>query len=74
MLDQSLEETKAARNLAEARAVEIIAKDRVIATDEKLFERYRRIIAASDELVAKLEKGKCSQFSVLFGLIKIKRC
>lgn len=74
MLQQSIAEARAWKSLAETRLLEIQAKDRLSATDEILIKRYEQIVKASDELIERLEKGKCSTTSLFFGFLKFKRC
>jgi hypothetical protein len=73
MLQQSIAEVRACKDLAEARLVQIQKRDDLAALDQKLIAKLYSIIETSDKLIARLEK-QCSTTSLFFGLIKFKKC
>ena len=73
MLRQSIEEARAYKAEAAAYLIELKARERLSAIDEKLIARYEKIIAAADILIARLEK-QCSTTSLFWGLLKFKKC
>jgi hypothetical protein len=73
MLDQSLAEVRACKDLAEDRLDQIMKRDELLELDQKEITRLKSMLDTAEKLIQRLEK-QCSTTSFLFGLIKIKRC
>ena len=78
MLDQSISEARACRDLAAARLSEVESLKGTIAADAKLIAFYEDMVKRYDERIKYLESIKCSEFSLFkLGPIKLfhsKKC
>lgn len=78
MLDQSIEEARSCKALAEARLSEVNSLKGTVVADAKLIAVYEDMVKRYDARIKYLEGIKCNEFSLIkIGFIKIlsfKKC
>lgn len=78
MLDQSIEEARSCKSLAETRLNEVNSLKGTIAADAKLITIYEDMVKRYDARIKYLESKICNEFSLIkIGFIKIlsfKKC